>query len=260
MQFLIDKGIAIAVWLLAMAAQVSGYNNVAIALGLIGLAVFFLVPPIVHHTRAWQKRIRARPPKRRGRMYQMIPIIGILVSGFAFTICGAWIVYDNRRANQEISNALSRYVLPRHLSEDQIAKIGEYLRKFEPQKFNFLVTPNNEEASSYRADIQRALTEGGWELETIDYSDKISQGISMQTRMTQASSQAKPDPKRPRADTMLQNAFKDAKVQLSGLGSGSGTEDSFTINVGARRTDDSDLKRSAYMRERALQTLKETEE
>jgi len=45
----VERGPAIALWLLALAAQMSGYTNVAIALALVGLAVFFLVAPAYDH-------------------------------------------------------------------------------------------------------------------------------------------------------------------------------------------------------------------
>jgi hypothetical protein len=55
-QFLTERGPGIAIWCIAMAAQMSGYTNTAIALGLIGLAVFVLVAPAIHHAHAWHKR------------------------------------------------------------------------------------------------------------------------------------------------------------------------------------------------------------
>lgn len=39
-KLLIERGPAVGVWLFSMAAQLSGYNNAAIALFLLGLAMF----------------------------------------------------------------------------------------------------------------------------------------------------------------------------------------------------------------------------
>jgi len=55
-QFIVEKGIGIAGGVVAMAAQLGGYTNVAIALALLGIAAFFFVAPICHHAHAWHKR------------------------------------------------------------------------------------------------------------------------------------------------------------------------------------------------------------
>lgn len=49
--FIIERGLGIAGGALALAAQMSGYTNTAIALGLIGVALFFGLAPICHHCR-----------------------------------------------------------------------------------------------------------------------------------------------------------------------------------------------------------------
>lgn len=56
--FLTERGAAIAIWLIAMAAQMSGFTNTAIALTLLGAALFFFVAPIAHHAHAWHRRRR----------------------------------------------------------------------------------------------------------------------------------------------------------------------------------------------------------
>jgi hypothetical protein len=57
--------------------------------------------------------------------------------------------------------ALQRWVIPRHLTQEQIASIGNYLLKFPPYSVRFNVQENDEEASSYRADLQQAIEQGG---------------------------------------------------------------------------------------------------
>jgi hypothetical protein len=54
--FIVERGPAAGLWLLAMAAQLSGYSNAAAALFLAGLAALFLVAPGYHHVAAWFKK------------------------------------------------------------------------------------------------------------------------------------------------------------------------------------------------------------
>jgi hypothetical protein len=196
--------------------------------------------------------------RRSMSLFQMWPTIGIVLGGLIFIGCVVWQLAENRRANAEIQETLSRYVLPRHLSEQQINTIGDYLSKYDPQQFKMMVIKNNEEASSYRADIQRALTAGGWDLSTIDYSDDVREGISLQFTETQESSRQRPDPKHPKPLEILRSAFQQARVQLAGTGSGSGvgiTANSTTISIGRRRMDDGDLVGKKQMQERARRIL-----
>src|SRR5438067_10628543 len=51
---IVKRGPAVAFWLLALAAQVSGYTNAAIALALVGIAAFFLIAPAYHYIREWR--------------------------------------------------------------------------------------------------------------------------------------------------------------------------------------------------------------
>jgi hypothetical protein len=101
------------------------------------------------------------------------------------------------------------------------------------------------------------LARGGWEVTTIDYSDDVREGISAQFMETQESSQRR-DPKRPKANELLQTAFQQARVQWSGIGSGSGvgvTANLVTITVGHRRMDDGDLIGKKQREERARRIL-----
>jgi hypothetical protein len=49
--FIIERGLGIAGGALALAAQLSGYTNMAIALALVGVALFFGLAPVCHHCR-----------------------------------------------------------------------------------------------------------------------------------------------------------------------------------------------------------------
>jgi hypothetical protein len=53
------------------------------------------------------------------------------------------------------------YVLPRHLTNDQVNSIAEFLDKFQPREVTFEVINNDREAGAYRDDIEKALKKGG---------------------------------------------------------------------------------------------------
>ena len=95
--FIVERGPAIAVWLFALAAQVSGYNNTAIALLLIGAAAFFLVAPACHHIRAWQRERKAQG--RAMGAAQVAILIGIFGTWLFFTAtagAAAWMIWTGQ--------------------------------------------------------------------------------------------------------------------------------------------------------------------
>jgi hypothetical protein len=217
------------------------------------LAVFFAVLLFV----VWASR------EENGKLMEIVPIIGILIGGMIFVGSIAWVVADNRRAARDVSETLARYVLPRHLTEQQITTVAEYLSKTAPQKVNYIVAKNNTEASAFWSDINRAITQGGWSLDKIEYSDDVQQGITTHYQQTMESARQPVDPKQPKPDVIFRDALKAARIQLSGGGGGSGIdtkENVFTIKVGIRRMDDGDLIGKKLMQERARRILDGTEE
>ena len=256
--------------------QMSGYQNqpasivfgVVAALGL-GYALF-------HHLRERraggelnvlsdaQLRRRKRWKRRLNAFIHALPIIGILSGGFLFVGSIAWVLADVRKQNDEVSRTLTRYVLPRHLTDIQISAISNYLQKFPPKDVKFIVVKNNEEAGSYRADFQRALVAGGWTISEISYSDDIGEGVSTEFNEPQVNANARPDPKNPKADQLFAAALKDAHMRPSGStssGSGSGiTAETFVIKIGRRRMDDGDLIVKKQIQERKRRLLQEEEE
>ena len=72
-KIVVERGPAAGLWLLAMAAQVSGFNNVALALALIGFAAFFFVAPACHHAHAWRKQ-RIEAGKRTVTPFYLIAV------------------------------------------------------------------------------------------------------------------------------------------------------------------------------------------
>jgi hypothetical protein len=115
-------------------------------------------------------------------LLQMWPTIGMVVGGLLFIACVVWQLTENRRGNAEIQETLSRYVLPRHLTEQQIKIIGDYLSQYPPQQYKFVLVKNYEEVGAYRVDIQRALTLGGWDVTGYDYldGDEVREGLCLQ--------------------------------------------------------------------------------
>lgn len=206
-------------------------------------------------TRRWQRRYK--------KFMHALPIIGLLVGGIVFLVSLIWVLIEHRRTNDEIAQTLSRYVLPRHLTEVQIAAVATYLSKFDPQEVELLVLRNSEEAGAYRADVQRALMQGGWST-TIKYSDDVREGISTQFMRTRESFNARPDPKHPTAEQLFLEAVRIAQIPISGNGSGTAAEgataNSFSIQIGRRRMDDGDLIWKKQQKERARSLLQDKDD
>lgn len=92
-KFAIERGPAIAFWLLALAAQMSGFTNVALALAITGVAIFFLIAPAYHHFRVW--RIRRRETGRPMTIPQLVLLAGIFGTWLFVTVglaAGAWLI------------------------------------------------------------------------------------------------------------------------------------------------------------------------
>jgi hypothetical protein len=90
--FAVERGPAIAFWLLALAAQISGFTNIAIALVLVGVAAFFLVAPTWHHIEAWRKALGMGTA-------QIILLVGILGTWLFMTVglgAAAWMVWSGQ--------------------------------------------------------------------------------------------------------------------------------------------------------------------
>jgi len=213
-----------------------------------------------------------------------LPIIGIVLGGCLFTGSIAWMFAEGRRANENIEQTLNRYVLPRHLTEKQIAAIADYLKGFEPQTVKILIPKGNSEAGSYASDFYTALQQGGWAVTSmgpcIDVSDRLNlsqeklsaytndwceqmpEGISLQFTQTTESAQIN-DPKHPKPDRLFSQALLKARVPITSSGGGSGvaiTQNSFVIRIGARRMDDGDLIAKKQQQERARRVLEDGED
>lgn len=201
--------------------------------------------------------------RRMNHLVHALPVIGILVGGFLFVGCVAWMLAEGRQANEDVARTLTRYVLPRHLTEAQIKTISTYLSGFPSQTVSFLVIRNSEEASSYRADIQRALTDGGWTISGINYSDDVPEGLQTRLMGPLNAPQQPQNAKNLPPDQLFANAMKKASVAIGGSSSGGGvnvTTTTFIITIGHRRMDDGELTYKKVLKERAQRLLEQANE
>jgi hypothetical protein len=131
LQQIIERGSRWAGAILAMAAQISGYTNTAIAIVLLWIAAVFVVIPAWHHARVWY-----RQRKEMGRSVRIAPLIvggigGIFIFGLFDLGQVAWQFYHPSedlglreqldKANQEITR-LRAIQVPRVATADQTPK------------------------------------------------------------------------------------------------------------------------------------------
>ncbi len=85
---------------------------------------------------------------------------------------------DDRPTNLQIVVASKPSVVPRRLKPIEIKTIADFLSQHSPQKFELVVSGESPEPDIYAADIQKALTDGGWELESRTYASNLQEGIT----------------------------------------------------------------------------------
>lgn len=96
-QFSIERGPAIAFWLLALAAQMSGYTSIAVALALTGAAVFFLIAPAYHALRKWQlSRNATGRPMTTPQILLLFSILGTWLFVTLGSAATAWIIWSGQ--------------------------------------------------------------------------------------------------------------------------------------------------------------------
>jgi hypothetical protein len=187
----------------------------------------------------------------------MLPIYGMAISGIIFVLCAAWWLTNNYRATMAMQQALDRYVLPRHLTADQIATIGRYLKQYDPLRYNMKILANSTEASAYAQDIRTALEDGGWRAVYIEQVPNLPEGI---TYYRERSSDAARVPGTHGSRQLFIDALKAAKVRVEGGGgssaSGRAPEIELTVIVGARSMSDAD----DILRRQMQEELKEQEQ
>lgn len=146
-----------------------------------------------------------------------------------------------RNDEQAIAAVLDRFVLPRQLSDFQIKEISEYLQPFPTQEVTYEVAENDEEASSYWADIHKALEKAGWHMKTngINYVKDPREGLSIYFVSTAEYAKNHSDAVHLNAGLVLCEVFGRTGVRVEGCSSGEAniTENVLKITIGHRRRD-----------------------
>ena len=135
--------------------------------------------------------------------------------------------------------AVKAFVLPRSLSNRQVAAIAATLSSYPPYKVSAQVQERDTEASTFWADLQRAIERGGWSVESIDHVKELPEGLMVESRETIRSAQVPHGPHNPKPYELLTQALNEAAVTFD-QGRGSGIDDKvnvLTIKVGKRRRD-----------------------
>ena len=140
-------------------------------------------------------------PETRATLRNASLLVAILIPVEWFQV-RPW--YQNLRS---VQTTLRRYVLPRHLTDDQIATIANYLSAHDPQEIKLIVLQNYEEAGALRMDIQKALAGGGWKISTIDYSNNLPEGLSINFTQTIETRRVLPIRNIPRPTKFIKKAF-----------------------------------------------------
>jgi len=143
------------------------------------------------------------------------------------------------RQIQEMRRLLDRYVVPRHLTEEQIDTIAGHLREYPPGRVVLRFPGHDSETAAFRGDFGRALRQGGWEV-SHEISDEGREGISMYLQRPPNDGQrSNTDIEKSR--DVLKGAIQKAGVHLEGDGSGGtkpGEEAKLILTIGPRRMDD----------------------
>lgn len=137
--------------------------------------------------------------------------------------------------------ALQRFVLPRQLTAAQAETIVGYLKPYAPRLVTLVQPQHDNEASNFRADLQRAFSDARWTV-TVKIRPRTEMTEGLHLNFVRASRDAQPpDPRSPSSELLIRGAFERANVDFNG-GSSSGyapdlAEDAVFVEVGPRRSD-----------------------
>jgi hypothetical protein len=130
-EFIVQKGIGIAWGVLAMAAQLGGYTNAAIAFALLGISAFFFVAPVWHHAHAWHQNRISRGLRSVDASHLLMAGLGGIIICAAIAL-GAVIWGQPRKeaaGNQITPTAEAEYVPPAWAQDAQIRqKLFSFIR------------------------------------------------------------------------------------------------------------------------------------
>jgi hypothetical protein len=133
--------------------------------------------------------------------------------------------------------ALQRWVLPRRLTPQQSKVISEHLKKYKSHEVYFSVLRHDDEADGYHNDLRRAFDYGGWVvLGSTERPLEQKPGVTIELSET---SETRPsdDSRNPRPDRILEDALRQAGVQIGGSWSGPGQVEKLTVKIGRRPGD-----------------------
>ena len=216
----------LSVWLIDKLTPLSG--NPRVAVWLISSAVLvWLLSLLMRYFRSTIEHLTSNP-----RTVANLAIILLLA-------LAGWIWVLSEKVSN-IQSAIDCLVTPRHLTDDQIAKIAEFLSAHESHEIILNRIRDDTEASSYQGDFYRAFEKGGWTITAVNIVPESSEGTHLNFTQTQESAQQKPDAKHPKPDVLLQQALKQADVEIEGSGGQSGvaiSKNSLSLTVGHRRHD-----------------------
>lgn len=152
-----------AFYLLALAAQVSGYTNSAVAAILAGVATLLLLVPVGH--RWWCKQVGRRVESWH---LQVIGLGGVIVFAIIALSGVIWQHSVNPAADLQIKfdalqSKYDKFVKPRELTDAQIKAVSDFLlpRSHHTIRIFFAKT---DEANAYAGQIMQAFKLADWDL------------------------------------------------------------------------------------------------
>lgn len=151
-----------------------------------------------------------------------------------------------RNDEMSITKAVDRFVIPRQLTDDQVRRLGDFLKRFPPVDVTISVVQGDEEAGNYAQDFKKAFDRASWQPKGVTFTpdpDIYIPDLRFVTKETPDHAKAEevsPEGK-PKMSTLIMIGFGLAGIPV---GSSSGsfgdqtvTQDSIVITVGHRRRD-----------------------
>lgn len=215
--------------------------GIGIFLGLLGFTFHWWRGPIKNAAQDWFKR--------SAPVAIPIALLVFFIYVFGSALWGRFEHINSPKGDIEVLNKkvaeirgdLNCWAKPRRLSEKQISSVAKYLAAHPPQSIEFAILQYDEEAGNFRADIDRALRQGGWKITGYSYPAALQAGLGTDFFQTAEHRTQEEDPKKPNAPMILQEAFALAHIQIDHSGSTSAplpaAEDRLVIEIGRRFTN-----------------------
>lgn len=155
-------------------------------------------------------------------------------------VLGMWLLGVNSSL-MRLRNDVDCLVMPRSLTDEQVTTIGDFLSKNDHHEIVISSVRYDAEAGNYSGDFRRAFEKGGWTVVGVaGVSEDGQEGISLNYTQTMESNAEKSDPKHPKPDALIMQAFRLAHIELDANGGGSGvsiTKNVLSLRIGHRRRD-----------------------